>query len=118
MGRPHGTRAHRHDWCGAEVEARFRTTHQVSEYASRLGYSTKTLTRAAAGHGTTPKSVINARVVLEAKRLLVFTTRSVADIGSELGFDDPSNFSSFFRHGAGTTPKTFRAGPPYAGDHH
>ena len=31
-------------WFSAEVEARFRTTHQVSEYAQRLGYSTKTLT--------------------------------------------------------------------------
>jgi AraC-like DNA-binding protein len=105
-------------WFSAEVEARFRTTHQVSEYAKRLGYSTKTLNRAAAAYGTTPKSVINDRILLEAKRLLTFTSRSVADIGAELGFDDPSNFSSFFRHGAGTTPKTFRAGPPYAGDHH
>lgn len=55
-------------------------------------------------------TLIDARILLEAKRLLVFTTRSVADIGSELGFDDPSNFSSFFRQSAGTTPKAFRSG--------
>lgn len=95
-------------WFRTEVEARFRSTHHVTEYARRLGWSTKTLARAAAERGTTPKAVIDDRIVLEAKRLLVFTDRTVADIASELGFDDPSNFSTFFVRLAGTTPRAVR----------
>ncbi|HWH25356.1 MAG TPA: helix-turn-helix transcriptional regulator [Pseudolysinimonas sp.] len=95
-------------WFLAEVEARFRTTHRVSEYARRLGYSPKTLTRAASIRGTTPKRVIDDRIILEAQRLLVFTARSVADLGAEMGFEDASNFSSFFRQRTGMTPKHFR----------
>lgn len=99
-------------WFRAEVEAQFRSTHHVTEYARRLGRSTKTLTRAAAARGTTPKAVIDDRLVLEAQRLLVFTERTVADIAAELGFDDPSNFSTFFRRSAGLTPNAFRLRTP------
>ena len=95
-------------WFTAEVEARFRSQHLVSDYARRLGWSSKTLGRAAAEHGTTPKRVIDDRIVLEAKRLLVHTTRSVAEIAADVGFDDPSNFSAFFRHRTSETPGVFR----------
>jgi len=95
-------------WFQAEVDARFRTTHRVSDYAARLGYSTKSIGRAARRYGTTPKQVIDARIVLESKRHLVFSTRSIAELATELGFDDASNFSSFFLHRVGMTPKQFR----------
>lgn len=92
----------------AEVEAHYRHLHHVSDYTRRLGWSAKTITRATAAHGLTPKQVIDARTILEAKRLLAHTTASVADIGEHLGFSDPSNFSSYFQTRTGATPGSFR----------
>jgi len=93
----------------AEVEAHYRDLHLVADYARRLGWSAKTLGRATAPHGATPKQVIDARLVLEARRLLVHTSQSVAEIGLALGFDDASNFSSFFQLRTGSTPGSVRA---------
>ena len=92
----------------AAVDSHFRTVRAASDYARMLGWSVKTLTRVAAEHGTTPKTVIDDRVVLEAKRLLIHTDASVAQIGAQIGFDDSSNFSSFFRLRTGVTPGAFR----------
>lgn len=93
----------------AEVEAHYRDFHLVSDYARRLGWSAKTLGRATAAHGMTPKQIIDDRLVLEARRLLVHTTQPVAQVGGHLGFDDPSNFSSFFQLRTGLRPGSVRA---------
>ncbi len=51
--------------------------------------------------------------MLEAKRLLSHGDAPVAEIAEQLGFDDPSNFSAYFRTRAGVTPGAFRhAGEP------
>jgi AraC-like DNA-binding protein len=83
--------------------------HQVSQYADRLGYSARTLNRLArANTGLSAKQLIDERVVLEAKRQLSHANASVAEIAELLGFDDASNFSSYFRRHTGTTPAAFR----------
>lgn len=51
---------------------------------------------------------IDARVVLEAKRLLAHGEDPVARIADRLGFDDASNFVKYFALRAGTTPAAFR----------
>ena len=56
----------------------------------------------------TAKAFIAARIALEAKRLLVHTNYSVATIADKLGFDEPTNFSKFFRREARCTPAEFR----------
>ena len=88
----------------------FSTWHQVSQYADRLGYSARTLNRLARQHtGLSAKQLIDERIILEAKRQLSHTDISVAEIAAQLGFDDASNFSSYFRRHTATTPATFRA---------
>lgn len=95
---------------GAAVERDFARTRRVADYAAALGYSTRTLTRAVkAATGTTAKAYLDARIVLEAKRLLVHTDATAADIARRLGFDDPSDFGAFFRRHDGRTPLAFRA---------
>ena len=59
--------------------------------------------------GLSAKQLIDERVVLEAKRQLSHADASVAEVAELLGFDDASNFSSYFRRHTGTTPATFRA---------
>ena len=91
------------------VDKRFAQWHQVADYANQLGYTEKSLARAvAAAAGTTAKSFIAARINLEAKRLLVHLDMPVATIADQLGFDEATNFSKFFKREVGCTPAEFR----------
>jgi len=97
-------------WFRDHIEERFDSWHKVSQYADRLGYSARTLNRLARENtGLSAKQLIDERVVLEAKRLLSHADTSVSEIASLLGFDDASNFSSYFHRRVGMTPGTFRA---------
>jgi AraC-like DNA-binding protein len=97
-------------WFRDHIEEQFRNWHQVSQYADRLGYSARTLNRLARQNtGLSAKELIDERVVLEAKRQLSQGDASVAEVAALLGFDDPSNFSSYFRRRTGTTPAAFRS---------
>lgn len=92
-----------------ELEESYARTRRVEDYAARLGYTPKTLTRAClAATGHSAKRVIDDRVVLEAKRLLTHTDWTVASISSALGFAEATNFSKFFVRNAGTAPLEFR----------
>lgn len=91
------------------LEADFAAQHQVQHYARAMGMSDKTLSRVCvAVAGMPAKAVINARVLLEAKRLLAHTAMPVQAVASELGFDEATNFVKFFRKAGGTTPLAFR----------
>ncbi|MFD8766829.1 AraC family transcriptional regulator [Streptomyces mirabilis] len=92
-----------------ELERSFAVLRQAHGYADRLGYSLKTLNRScqrATGH--TAKHLIDARVTLEAKRLLAHTDAPVSAISHRLGFTEPTNFSKFFTRATGRTPGAFR----------
>ena len=96
-------------WFRDHIEEHFSHWHKVSEYADRLGYSTRTLNRLARlNTGLSAKELIDERVVLEAKRQLSHADASVAEIAEGLGFDDASNFSSYFRRATQMTPGDFR----------
>ena len=97
-------------WFRDHIEEHFDSWHKVSEYADRLGYSARTLNRLARHNtGLSAKELIDERVVLEAKRRLSHADASVSVIAEQLGFDDASNFSSYFRRHTGATPGAFRA---------
>ncbi|BAJ26884.1 MULTISPECIES: AraC family transcriptional regulator [Kitasatospora] len=92
------------------VEADHPRTHRVEDYAARLGYSVRTLTRAtlaATGHGA--KAFIDDRLVLEAKRLLLHSDSTTATIADRLGFPATTVFTRFFHHRTGETPAAFRS---------
>lgn len=92
-----------------ELETGITRRLNVQDYSKRLGFSESTLSRAcvaAAGH--TAKEVIDRRIALEAKRLLVHSQETAAGIGHQLGFTEPTNFVKFFRRLVGCTPLQFR----------
>jgi AraC-like DNA-binding protein len=92
------------------VEENFGRTHRVEDYAARLGYSSRTLTRATrAARGCGAKRYIDDRVLLEAKRLLIHTALPSATISERIGFAYPTVFSAFFRQHTGMTPTEFRS---------
>ena len=91
------------------IQADLGRSHKVADYASRLGYSARTLSRAChEARGETAKQVLDEWIGLEARRLLAGSEQPIASIARALGFDEPSNFVKFFRRVAGDTPSTFR----------
>jgi AraC family transcriptional regulator, transcriptional activator of pobA len=91
------------------IETGFRTEKTVSIYARRLGATNKRLQAATANtFGKSPKELIDERVALEAKRLILFSSATVKEISYELGFDEVTNFVKYFRKHAGTNPANFR----------
>jgi AraC-like DNA-binding protein len=93
----------------AELERSYASTRRAADYAHRLGYTVKTLTRACvASTGQPVKHVIDARVALEAQRLLAHTDEPVATVARRLGFPEPTNFGKFFTRHTGVTPGAFR----------
>jgi AraC family transcriptional activator of pobA len=64
--------------------------------------------------GQTPIQLVHARIVLEAKRQLLYTDNPVRTIAYALGFEDAAYFTRFFARQAGVAPRAFRArGPEY-----
>ncbi len=93
----------------AEVEKRYRHCRNSVCYAQLMGIGEKILAREVKLlTGMSPKTYINSRVLLEAKRLLAYSKYSVKEIGNMLGFDEPTNFNKFFRKNTELTPLEFR----------
>jgi AraC family transcriptional activator of pobA len=91
------------------VEANFKSEHSVSFYAGQLYKSPKTLSNLfAIFNQKAPSQIIQERIVVEAKRLLYYTDRSIKHITFELGFEDVAYFSNFFKKNSGISPSDFR----------
>lgn len=91
------------------VEANFKSEHSVSFYAQQLCKSPKTLSNLfAIFNQKTPSQLIQERITVEAKRLLCYTDKSIKHITFELGFEDVSYFSNFFKKNGGCSPSEFR----------
>lgn len=56
-----------------------------------------------------PKAYLDHRRLLEIKRYLVYSERSVEEIAYALGFDEPTNLNKFFRKHSGMSSLEFRA---------
>ena len=91
------------------VDAHFRDNWPVDRYVLALATTPHLLDKASrAVLGSGVKRVVSERRLLEAKRLLLFTVRTVEDIAYEIGFDDPAYFSRFFRERTGEAPAAWR----------
>ncbi|OOQ61913.1 helix-turn-helix domain-containing protein [Mucilaginibacter pedocola] len=91
------------------LEKNFRKIKEPAAYAELLNISTSYLNECV--KATTGRSVsahIQQRVMLEAKRLLFHSSRSVKEIAGELGYHDHSYFIRLFVKVAGSTPIAFR----------
>ncbi|MHB0756351.1 helix-turn-helix domain-containing protein [Polaribacter sp. M15] len=91
------------------VEQNFKTLHAVTDYANRLGVSPKSISKHFQKIGTkTPSDFIKNRILLEAKRLLIYTDKTVKEIAFELGFNDPAYFTRFFTKAISKSPLQFK----------
>lgn len=92
------------------VEVHYKSKHTVSEYADLMNKPAKSLTNLFAQHiDKSPLQIIQDRIFLEAKRMLLNSERSIKETAFELGFEDIQSFSRFFKNKQGISPKEFRA---------
>jgi len=91
------------------IEQHYRSKHAVADYAEMLYMAPKSLHKKIKRlTGKTVSQIIQDRVTLEAKRLLYHTNMTVKQIGYELGFDDPTYFSRFFKKQTGQSATEFQ----------
>ena len=94
----------------ALVNEHFKKHLPMVFYASHLGVTPGQLSRLCREVlGTSSLEVINARLIHEAQRDLVFTSSSIQQLADALGFADEAYFGRFFRKHTGLTPREFRA---------
>ena len=91
------------------VEMHFKSKHTVSEYASIMNKPAKSLTNLFAVHiDKSPLQIIQDRIFLEARRILMYSDKSIKETTYELGFEDIQSFSRFFKNKQGISPRDFR----------
>lgn len=91
------------------VNKRFRNHWRIDRYAEELSVSPSQLSRTIRRvTGQSPAAIVNARLLLEAQRNLHYTEATAAQIGLDLGFQDPAYFSRFFKRLSGVTPRRYR----------
>lgn len=91
------------------IEANFCKIHSPKEYADMLCVNTKTLAGISKKYlSQTPTALITNRIVIEAKRELYLTSRSVKQISAALGYQDEFYFSRLFKKKVGVSPDIYR----------
>jgi AraC-like DNA-binding protein len=92
------------------VDGNFKEKKQVHDYAFLLNISPKKLSETfKLAKLDPPLQTIHNRITLEAKRLLVFSQKSIVEISDELGFEDPSQFSKLFKKVTLKSPSQFKS---------
>ena len=87
------------------LEEQYLENHVVGRYAELLNTTEKKLSTLTKKYlGLSPLQVIHNRILLEAKRLLLFEGSSHKEIAFQLGFDSPASFSLFIKNKTGFSP--------------
>lgn len=87
----------------------YKTWKNPAQYASELAITVSHLNDTIkAKTGTSISAHIQQVSILEAKRLLYFTDKSVKEIGYEVGYDEPVYFGKLFKKVSKFTPLQFR----------
>ena len=91
------------------VDAHHKSSWNVADYADALGITPSHLNAVCRRTAGKPAlSIVHARLLLAARRELVYTEKNIAGIAHHLGFADPSYFTRFFKRETGMTPGAFR----------
>ncbi|OMP77420.1 AraC family transcriptional regulator [[Flexibacter] sp. ATCC 35208] len=91
------------------LERNYTTAKRPADYALQLNISIPYLNECVKNTtGYSVSNLIQQRVILEAKRLLMHSDKTVKEIATELGYDDYPYFSRLFTKVVGKTPLAFR----------
>jgi len=91
------------------LEENFRRDEGVSFYADKMNMSERNLNLICKNNFQKSVSeIIETRKLIEAKKLLIHSDKSVSEIGFELGYNEKSYFSRVFHNKLSITPSQFR----------
>jgi YesN/AraC family two-component response regulator len=91
------------------IEKEFKTKHTANDYAVLLNISPNALAKITKRHfNKTLTNLITERIIIEAKRELYLTNKSIKAIAYELGYDDEYYFSRLFKKNAEISPQVYR----------
>lgn len=91
------------------VEKHFTEYHLVQDYAEMMAMSPAVLNKYVKKiTGRTALEIIMDRLVLQAKRLLIYTDLSNKEIAFRLKYNDPSYFTRMFKGKTNMSPSAFR----------
>ncbi|GAA5082957.1 helix-turn-helix domain-containing protein [Chryseobacterium ginsengisoli] len=91
------------------VEEHFLSEKNLAFYADLLHVTSNTLSKKIKSKfNKTPSQIIQERVILEAKKQIHLTRKSIKEIAIELNFNDEFHFSKYFKKHVGISPTQFR----------
>lgn len=91
------------------LNKKYATAHMVSDYADELAVTADYLNKTVKNlTGKSAKEHIQRKLVIEAKRSLLFSNVSSKELAYELGFEESAHFNNFFKKITGQTPSEFR----------
>jgi AraC-like DNA-binding protein len=91
------------------LDQHYLTLHKPSDYADMLAMSANNFTKRCTKYfKKSPSAMIQERLILEAKKQLHLTRRSIKEIAFSLQFSDEFYFSRFFKKFTKVSPQTFR----------
>jgi AraC-like DNA-binding protein len=91
------------------LEDNFRRDEGVSFYSDKMNMSERNLNLICRNNFQKSVSeIIETRKLIEAKRMLLYTDKTVSEIGFELGYNEKSYFTRVFHSRMNVTPSHFR----------
>ena len=105
----HGRQQHELSRLRSLVETNFLEHWKIGDYAAAMGMTEARLNRLArAVSGKSAFELVQDRLMLEARRKLIYVAAPISALAYELGFEDPAYFSRCFKNRFGVTPSAFR----------
>lgn len=91
------------------IDNDFKSKHTPKDYADLLNISPNALARLTKKHfNKTLTHLITERIIIEAKRELYLTNKSIKEVAYELGYEDEYYFSRLFKKNANISPQVYR----------
>jgi AraC family transcriptional regulator, transcriptional activator of pobA len=91
------------------IDNDFKSKHTPKDYAVLLNISPNALAKITKTHfNKTLSNLITERIIIEAKRELYLTNKTIKEVAYELGYDDEYYFSRFFKKNVNISPQVYR----------
>ncbi len=91
------------------LEENFRRTEGVDFYANKLFMTSRNLNLVCQSIiNKSVSEIIETRKLIEAKNQLIYTDKTISEIGFDLGYNEKAYFTNVFKKKSGQTPSEFR----------